>query len=219
MDEIRIADLVGVVDWQGFDIGQQFGAGNAPDTEVHCLALDVVAVFRRAGKLVIVGLTAHSAGNRSRSAKMRPNPGCQPDKRFVRLHREPAAAPTGAPKLSPGEIADILPEVLGGVNLDTFHRFLPGSNYLQNPLFRSCPEDAVHVLLRHVRPLEVNGCPLGLFAPQPIQQAVIEAQIVPGTLASRISSNEMRNKIAFFTPSPPPILRCIAPASKHCWIW
>ena len=48
----------------------------------------------------------------------------------------------------------------GGVNLNTFLRLLPGGDYLQNPLFRGRPEDAVHVLLLHVGPLEVDGCPL-----------------------------------------------------------
>ena len=110
MDKIRSIDLVGVVHEQGFDIGQQFGAADTPDAEVHCLALDVVAVFGRAGQLVIVDLTAHAAGNHHRGTEMVPHLVRQPDKFFIRLHREAAALAAGAPELLPGEILDFIPE-------------------------------------------------------------------------------------------------------------
>ena len=114
MDIVRTAYLICVVYLLCLYIGQQLRPGNAPDAEVHGLAPEVIAVFRGAGQLIIVGLTPYPAGNICRCSKMLPHPVCQPDKRFIRFHRKSTAPSAWAPKLLPLKIPDFVPECPGG---------------------------------------------------------------------------------------------------------
>ena len=163
----------------GGDELPQFLGGNAFDAQIDGFAVHMLAVF--VAFFVGVPLLAAQAGdNVCWLSEICPGGIGDFDHRLLHLGgvavtELPAAL---ALELLPGEIADILPPVSeSGCCIICNNWLIPGGDYLQNPLFRGRPEDAVHVLLRHVGPLEVNGCPLGILAPQPIQRAVVVAQI------------------------------------------